>query len=252
MGNPFSWWRSFLALSNDDPRKIIGMAFVVAGIASFFVSYTAVTLQPLRDANRERASKAGMLAIIEQLGVKAPQARYVELSSGNYVDKVSGIWRQIPPSRDPARISQLEDVATVYEVRNGETLSLVILPVRGKGYKSTLKGFLALEGDINTVAALKFHDHDETPGIGARIESDSWTGLWPGREVSDGSGTILLEVVKGRAKGYHEVDGISGATRTGSGISKLIRFWLGPEGYGPYLDRLRRGDIQGDIQGEMN
>ncbi len=243
MNNPFSFWRSFLALPNDHPGKIIGMALTVAAIASFFVSFTAVTLQPLREANRERASKAGMLAIIDQLGVKQPEARFVELSSGKYVKKITGIWRQIPPSRDLARISQMEDVATVYEVRDGEILSLVILPVRGKGYKSTLKGFLALEGDINTVAALKFHDHNETPGIGATIDNDSWTKLWPGREIADASGKILIEVVKGHAKGIHEVDGISGATRTNNGVSKLIRFWLGADGYGPYLERLRQGDI---------
>ena len=242
MSNPLSFWRSFLALSNDHPGKIIGMAFMVAAIASFIVSITAVTLQPLRQANREKASKSGMLAIVNQLDVKPPQARFVELSSGKYVKKATGIWRQLPPGHDPARISQIEDVATVYEVRDGDTLSMVILPVRGKGYKSTLKGFLALEGDITTVAAVKFHDHDETPGIGSIIEKDTWTSRWKGREIADASGKILIEVVKGRAKGIHEIDGISGATRTSSGVSKLMRFWLGPDGYGPYLEKLRRGD----------
>ena len=67
-----------------------------------------------------------------------------------------------------------------------------------------------------------------------------WTRLWSGLKVSDRSGRVLLEVVKGRAEGYHQVDGISGATRTGDGITTLMRFWLGPDGYGPYLDRLRR------------
>ena len=69
MGNPISLWRSFLALPNDHPGKIIGMAFIVAAIASFFVSLTAVTLQPLRDANRERASKAFMLEIVVNMCV---------------------------------------------------------------------------------------------------------------------------------------------------------------------------------------
>jgi Na+-transporting NADH:ubiquinone oxidoreductase subunit C len=220
------------------------MAFAVAAIASFFVSLAAVTLKPLRDANREGATKGGMLEIIELLGVEAPIARFVDLSSGSYVQKASGVWRQIPPSRDPARLGLLEDVATVYEIRDRGNLSLVILPVRGMGYKSTLKGFLALESDLNTVAAVKFSEHDETPGIGAKIDSDAWTRLWSGQKVSDGSGEVLLEVVKGRAKGYHEVDGISGATRTGDGITTLMRFWLGPDGYGPYLDRLRRGVIR--------
>ena len=244
MGNPFSWWRSFLALPNNHPGKIIGMALLVAGVASFFVSFTAVTLQPLREANRERAGKAGMLAIIEQLGAVAPESRFVELSSGNYVKKDSGIWKQIPPNRDLAHIGQLEDVATIYEVRVGSTLSLTILPIRGKGYKSTLQGFLALKDDFNTVAAVKFHEHDETPGFGANIEKDSWTDLWPDKEIANANGEIVIEVVKGRAKGINQVDGISGATRTGNGVTKLIRFWLGPDAYGPYLDRLRRGDTQ--------
>ncbi len=243
MTNPLALWRLFLALPNDHPRKIIGMAFTVAAIASLVVSFTAVALQPLREANRERASKAGMLAIVNQLGVKPPQTRFVELSSGKYVKKTTGIWRQVPPSRDSARIGQIEDVATVYEVRDGETLILVLLPVRGRGYKSTLKGFLALEDDIITVAAVKFHEHDETPGLGAIIEKDSWASRWMGRQITDANGKILIEVVKGRAKGVHEVDGISGATRTASGVSKLIRFWLGPDAYGPYLEKLRRGDI---------
>ena len=137
----------------------------------------------------------------------------------------------------------MEDVAPVYEVNRGGRLSLVILPVRGMGYKSTIKGYLALEGDLNTVAAVRFSEHEETPGIGANIDSDAWTRLWSGKKVSDDDGSVLLEVVKGRAKGLHQIDGISGATRTGDGITMMMRFWLGPDGYGPYLDRLRRGDI---------
>ena len=33
-------------------------------------------------------------------------------------------------------------------------------------------------------------------------------------------------------------DGISGATRTCDGVTHLLRFWLGPLGFGPYLERL--------------
>jgi len=37
----------------------------------------------------------------------------------------------------------------------------------------------------------------------------------------------------------HEVDGISGATITGRGVTNLVRYWLGDQGYGPLLDKLR-------------
>ena len=43
----------------------------------------------------------------------------------------------------------------------------------------------------------------------------------------------------GRAiREVHRVDGISGATRTGLGVTRMLRFWLGPWGYGPTLSRL--------------
>jgi Na+-transporting NADH:ubiquinone oxidoreductase subunit C len=38
----------------------------------------------------------------------------------------------------------------------------------------------------------------------------------------------------------HRVDGLSGATITGRGVGAALRFWLGEEGFGPYLDRLRK------------
>jgi Na+-transporting NADH:ubiquinone oxidoreductase subunit C len=35
-----------------------------------------------------------------------------------------------------------------------------------------------------------------------------------------------------------QVDGISGATRTSEGVSDLLRFWLGEDGFGPFLATL--------------
>ena len=39
----------------------------------------------------------------------------------------------------------------------------------------------------------------------------------------------------------YAVDGLSGATITSRGVTNLLQFWLGPEGFGPYLTRLRAG-----------
>jgi len=50
-------------------------------------------------------------------------------------------------------------------------------------------------------------------------------------------------VVKGDAAkdAPHEVDGLSGATLTANGVEKLVKFWLGQQGYGPLLKRLAEG-----------
>jgi len=237
--NPLSWWRRFLALPNESPAKTFGVALLVALVASLAVSVTAVTLKPLQDANRLRQSAAGMMAMLESLGAGIPDARLVQLADGAYASRDPGTRTELPAERDLAGLGGREDVATVYELREGGTLKLLILPIRGAGYQSTLKGYLALQADLNTVAALTFYEQDETPGMGARIEEESWLALWRGKQVADARGAVRIAVVKGAGAGPHEVDGISGATRTGMGITNLVRFWLGPDGYGPYLERLR-------------
>ena len=37
----------------------------------------------------------------------------------------------------------------------------------------------------------------------------------------------------------YQVDGLSGATITSRGVTELVRFWLGENGFGPYLARYR-------------
>jgi Na+-transporting NADH:ubiquinone oxidoreductase subunit C len=241
--NPLSWWRGFLALPNDTPAKTVGIALLVALVCSLVVSVTAVTLRPLQDANRlaERAAQlSGMMAV---LGGGTPEARLVDLASGAYAERDPGTETVLPADRDRAGLGRREDVATVFELRENGALRLVVLPVRGSGYQSTLKVYLALEGDLNTIAALTVYEQDETPGLGARIAEESWQALWRGKQLADAAGAIRIEVVKGAAAGPHQVDGVSGATRTSAGIGNLVQFWLGPDGYGPYLDRLR-GEAQ--------
>ena len=55
---------------------------------------------------------------------------------------------------------------------------------------------------------------------------------------------IALHMLMGdTGKYFGIVAGVSGASVTGSALTDMIQFWLGPLGYGPFLDRLRaRGE----------
>ncbi len=239
--NPLAWWRGFLARPNESPGKTVGVALLVALVCSLVVSVTAVTLRPLQDANRLAASAAQLAGMMDVLGGGVPEPRLVDLATGAYVERDPGSRTELPADRDRAGLGSREDVATVFELRDdGGVLRLVVLPVRGTGYQSTIKAYLALRADLNTIAALTVYEQDETPGVGARITESAWRALWPGKQVADADGVIRIEVVKGAGTDAHQVDGVAGATRTGTGMTNLLRFWLGPDGYGPYLDRLRR------------
>ena len=262
MDEPRGAWARFLARPNEDPVKAFGMAGLIALASAITVSTVATTMRPRQIANVEAARQErmqamvqalpGLRAVMEETGVTELETRLVDLETGRMLAGEASGFDPLAAARDPATsialpkeadiagLERREAQALVHLLaRDGEPM-LVVLPVRGTGYQSTISALLALEPDLNTVAALTVTEQAETPGIGARIETAAWQALWPGRRIADDTGAIRIEVVRGQAQTAYEVDGISGATRTGRGVADMIRFWMGPWGYGPFLDRLER------------
>ncbi|SDF25984.1 FMN-binding protein [Limimaricola pyoseonensis] len=244
-------WGRFLDRPNEDPVKAIGMAGIVALCAALVLSTTAILLRPLQEAHLEAARAArmeemldtlpGLRDLMREAGVDALETRLVALSDGRFVAVGDGAMEPVPEAEDIAGLGERPAVVPVHLLERDGRLALVVLPVSGQGYQSRIEALLALEPDLNTVAALAITAQGETPGLGTRITEPDWLALWPGREIADETGAIRIAVTRGDATGPHEVDGISGATRTGNGVANMVRFWMGPWGYGPFLDRLREG-----------
>jgi Na+-transporting NADH:ubiquinone oxidoreductase subunit C len=132
----------------------------------------------------------------------------------------------------------------VYLVKNGDQLDKIIIPVRGYGLWSTLFGFLALESDATTVSGITFYDHKETPGLGGEIDNRKWQASWQGKQIVNPQGDVVLGLIKGKVVpnsplAAYQVDGLAGASLTSRGVSNLIQFWVGEDGFGPFLRRIR-------------
>jgi len=225
-------------------------------------------LRPYYDANLEAYRLAQLESILGALSGTAHEvtaenieSRIVELTSGRYSDKFDPATFDgrkaaidpdasvvVPEGHDIAGLGRRENHATVFLVRDADgRVVLIILPVRGSGYQSSLLGFLALTGDTSTVVALKFYEQGDTPGMGGRIQDPSWEAQWRGKQIYDETGALGIGVARGKLSpgsvdAEHMVDGISGATRTSQGVHDLLRFWLGDFGFGSFLERVRRGE----------
>ncbi len=250
----------------ENPVQALLTVLGVAVVCALLVSVTAVTLRPHYAANLNRTTQLKPLfGALSRSGREVArgdiESRVVELASGNYDDKLDPATFDarkaasdpeasisIPSNHDLARIKRRARHATVHLVRDSNgRVELIILPVYGSGYQSTLYGLLALEGDTSTVAALSIYEQGETPGLGTQIQDRSWEALWPGKRVYDEGGVLRIGVARGPVSPASEdaeymVDGISGATRTSRGVHASLRFWLGDFGFGPYLERVRRGE----------
>lgn len=260
--------------SKESIQKTVTVALLLCIVCSILVAASVVLLRPIQEKNKTLNLKMNILAAAGLLkeGATAEEVektfekvtpRLVDLDSGEYVDasvvgKQSAIeYDQKRASKDPklsnalsgdvdvASIKRRAKYAKVYTLDNGSSVETIVLPVHGYGLWSTLYGFIALEGDANTVKGLGFYQHGETPGLGGEVDNPRWKSQWPSKKVynfSEGKDPVI-RLVKGGAdrSDAYGVDSLSGATLTSTGVTNLLKFWLGEQGFQKYLDRVRKG-----------
>lgn len=250
------------------PLYTILFATAVCIVCAVVVSSAAVSLKTRQEVNaalekhRNVLIAAGLLDDEDKPSPEEIEERFatiqgvvIELDTGKRAPEIDPLdFDQRKETLDPensrvapanaALVKRLPDHAVVYELRNesGE-LDMIILPVEGYGLWSTLYGFLALDADLETIRGITFYDHKETPGLGGEVDNPRWKAKWEGRKAFDEDGSPEIEVIKGQAgppaEDPYRVDGLSGATLTSRGVTHLVHFWLGENGFGPYLERLQ-------------
>ncbi len=261
-------------MPHESAPKTLAIALIICLVCSVLVSTAVITLRGMQDRNREMDKLKNVLAAggILQAGKQDIQSLYRERIRTELIDLRQGIalpeslWnadldpdhfdiktiarhplhsRPIPPELDIARIGRMPIVMAIYEVMDHDSVSRYILPVYGKGLWSTMYGLLAISGDLVHIEAFTFYEHGETPGLGGEVDNPRWKKLWKGKQVYDEQGHVLIRVVKGSVdplspQAAWSVDGLSGSTLTTRGVDRTIRFWLGEQGYGPFLRHLQQ------------
>lgn len=116
---------------------------------------------------------------------------------------------------------------------DGNTVDAYILPVYGNGLWDNIWGFVAVDTDLNTIRGVTFGHAGETPGLGARITSPEVQDRFAGRKIFDPAGDLMaVTMLKGEgnpasALDDHHVNGMSGATITGNGVSAMLKSYMG-------------------------
>jgi Na+-transporting NADH:ubiquinone oxidoreductase subunit C len=258
-------------VATESIKRTIIVALGICFVCSVLVSTAAVSLQSRQEENKRMDRIKNILIAgglpVEDADLKALyddtiESRMIDLSTGASISEsdLSGkvsiqnfdiramagdpeYGKAIPKEKDIAGIKRMPKYMVVYLAMQGGSMEKIILPVYGKGLWSTLYGFIALDKDLKTVRGITFYEHAETPGLGGEIDNPRWKNIWKGKQAFDDKGNLRIEVIKGivdtsRQAARYQIDGLSGATRTTHGVNALVRFWLGSDGYGPFLKKL--------------
>ncbi|MDO4450328.1 MAG: Na(+)-translocating NADH-quinone reductase subunit C [Moraxella sp.] len=258
-----------MSAKNSNVTTIV-TALVLCLVCSIAVSSVAVGLKPKQLANASLDLNKNILVAAGKFDPATDpssvvaerfadfEVKFINLETGQFAtdEEVSGLgdpntYNVAKAARTPSLSTPLsEDIASIggkpkfskaYITKdaNGE-IELLVLPIHGAGLWGQIYGLLTLDKDFNTIKGVNFYEHKETPGLGSRIVDEPFRSQWHDKKLYNDAGELIMGVTKAGTHKEGQVDGISGATLTGRGVHNIVQFWLGENGYKPFLDNQRK------------
>jgi len=145
-------------------------------------------------------------AVLEALPIQLPpEASSIELHR-IFLERVTG----------PSATS-----GSAYVLPEGDKVIAYAVPLEGKGYWDTIRGFIGIASDRKTVTGISFYEQNETPGLGAEIVQPPFREQFVGKRIAEGDRPLGFLPV-GSALGESEVHAITGATQTSTRVERII------------------------------
>lgn len=237
----------------DSPRYILTFVFTMTALVALMLTGMRQVTMEKANLNEEIFNKRAILQAVENYlpdGKKVSDLKDQEVldlfknqiqqvvvdMEGNPVEGVMAEKIDMAKERKKAEAERKLPLF-IYQ---GEGKTSYILAVRGNGLWDEIWGNIALESDLNTIAGAAFDHKGETPGLGAEIKDNpAFRKQFIGKQIFENGQYVSILVKKGGAeKGNpHQVDGITGATITADGVSKMLENGL--KYYLPYLEQLK-------------
>ncbi len=223
-----------MAINKNSNVYIITYATVMVVIVAAILATAAMVLKPFQEYNIKLEKQVAILS-----SLSAEDKEYDSFitaialdANGEVITSIEG--EEVLNLLNDLKASQEAGTYPLFLAEDGR----VVIPVTGQGLWGPVWGYVALEGDKSTISGVVLDHAGETPGLGAEIATPSHQDKYPGKTIFEGDTFTSVTLVKGgtnssRSGFAHEVDGISGGTKTADGVSEMFRTSLGA--YVPYL-----------------
>ena len=221
--------------------KTFVFAFVMCVVCSVVLSIAAIGLRPAQELNELIDRQKNVLKSLDLLPMTKKIAG--EEVQSIYKSKINEMFID-----SNGELTQTKSDKPIFIVYNEEKIKKYAIPIKAYGLWSWIYGYLALDGDGETIVGFTVYSHAETPGLGAEVEKDWFQKQFVGKKITDVNHKFeSVTVVKGKLSDYNipeesyanYVDGISGATITGKGVEKYMKIDL--EKYEMFSSKLRTG-----------
>ena len=222
-----------MKFNTNSNTYIIIYSVVMVVVVAVLLSLAALGLAPRQQANILNEKKT---QIVKALGEDPATTNYDDVIKEAMILNANGeaVEGDVFSALNDLKASFAEGKYPIFVATSG-----VVVPLYGAGLWGPIWGYIALDTDMNTVKGIVLDHSGETPGLGAEITTPKHQAMYPGKTVYEGDALVGVTLKKGGAdkNNPHEVDAITGGTKTSDGVSAMISDCLNY--YKPYFDAAR-------------
>jgi len=185
-------------MKNFSNKYIFIYSTILVVIVAVILTLVSVTLKPFQQKNQENENKQLVLGAI---GIESTLNEAADLYAQN--------------------IKEEEFEGIKYFSFSNENGEGYIIHFAGKGLQDSIFAYLAFDKNL-TITGAKFSHRAETPGLGAKMADPDFAAKFIGKSIVEAGEIVPIIVKKNAADTPHEVDAISGGTRTSEGVNNML------------------------------
>ena len=226
-----------MAINKNSNAYIIIYTVVMVVIVGALLAFLATSLKDKQDANVLNEQKVSIMKAFGEADASFDEVVTMgRIAAGEFVAveeaDVKSVFEFLG---DRKALSEAQDNLPIFKMEK-DGAEKFVLPIVGKGLWGDIWGYVSLaktEGNVEITGIVMDHA-GETPGLGAEIATAKVQQMFEGKALYDAEGAFAVRMQKGGAQNEHQVDAITGGTKTCDGVNAMLKSGL--EAYLPYIN----------------
>ena len=214
-----------MAINKNSNLYIITYTVVMVVIVGALLATLATSLKDKQAANVLNEQKTSIMKAFGEADASFDEVVTMgRLTAGEFVAveeaDVKAVFDLLGNRKE---LAEAQDNLPIFKMEK-EGVTKLVLPIVGKGLWGDIWGYVALQQtEDNVVITGIVMDHaGETPGLGAEIATERVQKAFEGKKLYNAEGAFAVRMQKGGAQNEHQVDAITGGTKTCDGVNAML------------------------------
>ena len=214
-----------MAINKNSNLYIITYTVVMVVIVGALLAFLATSLKDKQAANVLNEQKVSIMKAFGEADASFDEVVTMgSLIAGEFVAvEEADVQAVFDLLGNRKALAEAQDKLPIFKMEK-DGVTKFVLPIVGKGLWGDIWGYVALQQtEDNVVISGIVMDHaGETPGLGAEIATEKVQKAFEGKKLYNAEGAFAVRMQKGGAQNEHQVDAITGGTKTCDGVNAML------------------------------